>query len=159
LAVLGGNIYWVNDVAVGSLASTAAANCTASPPQENTLANAASPRGVAVYGNNVFWATNTNPGSVFQCPLVNCSGNVMTIAANQNLPKRIATDGKNVYWTNEGSNTVMKAPVGGGAAPTVIASGEVSPYNIAVDDTSVYWTSTGTLAKNNDGSVRSATPK
>ena len=61
------------------------------------------------------------------------------LASGQNTPYDIAVDGTSVYWTDPGSGTVMKVPLGGGS-PTTLASGLPGPGRIAVDGTSVYWT-------------------
>ena len=51
----------------------------------------------------------------------------------------MAVDATNVYWTDAGTNAVMKAPVGGGVMTTV-ATGQEPPFGVAVDGTNVYWT-------------------
>ncbi len=51
----------------------------------------------------------------------------------------IAVDDANVYWTDNNSGTVMKAPKTGGT-PQVLASGEPNTQFMALDAAHVYWT-------------------
>src|SRR5262249_8782335 len=50
----------------------------------------------------------------------------------------VVTDGVNLYWTDEVSQTVRKAPVAGGE-PTVLATDQITPTEIAIDGTNIYW--------------------
>jgi hypothetical protein len=61
-----------------------------------------------------------------------------TFATGQGKPWGIAVDDAYVYWTNEGTNTVMRAAKTGGA-PTMIAKDQAEPHRILVDSTSVVW--------------------
>src|SRR5258706_16270664 len=54
----------------------------------------------------------------------------------------LATDGKNIYWTEMMNGKVRSVPVAGGAIAEV-ATGQLSPTQIAVDATSVYWINQG----------------
>ncbi len=56
----------------------------------------------------------------------------------------LAVDATRVYWTASLDGEVLSAPIGGGAAPSVIASGLGSPWGIAVDDLGIYWTDAAT---------------
>ena len=62
-------------------------------------------------------------------------------------PYGLVLDKDNVYWTNQGDNTVMKAPKAGGAAHKV-ATGQNKPGAIAVDATHIYWINEGAEAPN-----------
>jgi hypothetical protein len=50
----------------------------------------------------------------------------------------LATDGKNVYWTEKTTGKVRSVAVAGGAI-TDVATAQLSPTQIAVDSTGVYW--------------------
>jgi hypothetical protein len=68
---------------------------------------------------------------------------VETLATGQLVPKSVATDGVNVYWTVDpqiaDAGAVMRVSVCGGT-PTPIASGSIHPQFVAVDDQNLYWT-------------------
>jgi hypothetical protein len=54
-------------------------------------------------------------------------------------PRRVATDGTQVYWTNSGDGTAMSCPVSGCGTPNLLgtASNFVGPIKVAGN--SVYW--------------------
>ncbi len=94
--------------------------------------------------SNVCVDVQTDFDNCGACGLV-CGGTcafgrcAVALATAQSGPEFIAVDPTSVYWTNETGGTIMKSPVGGGAA-TTLASGQSGPEFIAVDATSVYWT-------------------
>jgi hypothetical protein len=61
-----------------------------------------------------------------------------TFATGQSKPWGVAVDDAYVYWTNEGDDTVMRAPKGGGE-PAIIARSQAEPHRILVDSTNVIW--------------------
>jgi hypothetical protein len=69
-------------------------------------------------------------------------GAISTIAMRQAHPAAIAFDASWVYWTDNGTDAVMRAPVGGGTA-TVLAAAQHAPRQIAVDASAVYWIASG----------------
>lgn len=115
--------------------------------------------GAAVLWRSVMWGPSAHrialkgilertmrQGEVMAAPLA--GGPPWTVAAEQAGPGGIATDGRAVYWTDDGSGRVMAAALPGGS-PTVLASGQQGPGDIAVDGASVYWVNftSGTVMK------------
>ena len=80
------------------------------------------------------------------------------LAAGQPGPDAIAVDATHVYWINDASGELLRAPKAGGA-PTVLATKQSvdAPRHaaaLAVDESSVYWLTTGTREKHGaDGAV------
>lgn len=75
------------------------------------------------------------------------------LAGKLDHPSALTVDGTNLYFVtggtvaskNEGTNNVMKMPVGGGPAEIVFKGGDliIDPHSIATDDDSVYFSASG----------------
>jgi hypothetical protein len=117
--------------------------CQAGACQPVALADArAQPGGLIVAGGLAFW-TETGSGAVLQVPIA--GGMPQIVASGQAGAAPINADASFVYWINQGATyQVMKAPVGGGVAPTPLASGQGSPGVILVVGDALYWPSTAT---------------
>lgn len=87
------------------------------------------PRAVAVDGSVIYWANATTATSIVKF----AGGTTTVLATNQNSPADIAADANDVYWVNSGDGTVMKVPVGGGAAPSKLATGGGSEQRLLGD--------------------------
>jgi hypothetical protein len=61
------------------------------------------------------------------------------LATGLSVPNGIALDAQYVYWTDTGSNTIMRVAKSGGA-PELIADTQYKPMHVVVDDTYAYWT-------------------
>jgi hypothetical protein len=173
IAVKSGSVYWTASGAVRSVPAEGGALTTLFSGQAET-------RGIATDGVNVYWATEGTPqacpadggtcappvsGSLVMAPIA--GGAATTLATGQNNPLRVATDGVNVYWTDEGTandqafapddtdGAVMAVPVGGGT-PIAIASNQFMMGGLATDGASVYWTRAGTNSTATDGAVMKA---
>lgn len=74
-------------------------------------------------------------------------GMIVTLGESGEIPRRLASDGDDVYWASVGAKSVFKIPVAGGPVVTV-AAGLIAPNGVAVDNDRVYWTSTfeGTIS-------------
>jgi hypothetical protein len=80
------------------------------------------------------------------------NGTIDTFAAN--MPNDVVVEGADVFWTNDGSNNIVKLPknANAGTAPSVLASSQNNPRGITADATHVYWVNTGASA-GSDGAV------
>jgi hypothetical protein len=108
---------------------------------ETPLATGDVPWDIVVDATSIYWTeqgSSPNSGKVLKASKVD-GANGVTIAMGQAGPEGIAIDATSVYWANKAGGTIMKAPLGGGAA-TVLASGQMTPVNVAVDATHVFWT-------------------
>lgn len=94
-----------------------------SPSDPMTLAAGQKhPAGIAVTGGRVFWTNAREDGTVKSVPIE--GGPVVEFARGQAYPSAIAADAKLpfVYWINDGSGEVMRAPADGqGDAERLIA--------------------------------------
>jgi hypothetical protein len=88
----------------------------------------------------VYW-TDQFGGSVAYVPVG--GGTAVTVAADQPIPYFLASDGKNLYWTNStGSDggAVMKVGVGvDGGTPFELAAAPDAPTGVTSDGTNVYF--------------------
>lgn len=162
IAVRNGIVYWVNNVAGGSVMSVPA---TGGVP--TTIAsNQDYPWAVAVDGNNVYWTnydgasaifvgTPTNAGTVMEVPLG--GGTPVTLASALQGPWGIAVDAANVYFTTAGGNKVKSVPIdsGGNGPVTILAEDQYTPTAIAVDASNVYWVNESEVSSSNFGAVMS----
>jgi hypothetical protein len=103
--------------------------------------------GIAVGATNLYWAAYNRPDAGIAVVTVPLDGGSPTAIVSRlsGQPSVFATDALSVYWTNGVDGTVMKAPLHGGSATTLVA-GQNLPGFGAIDATSVYW-------RNADGSV------
>ena len=159
VAVDASGIYWVGQ-APDMLLGCPLAGCGGSPTVLMAgSTDVANVRQVALDADNVYF-TDGNPqlGMILACAKSGCGATPTVLANKLDAPVAIATDGVNVYWTEEGpdfvagasvtgAGRVRKCAVGGcGNAPTSIATGLTSPGAIALDDANVYWTEAGPTA-------------
>ena len=92
----------------------------------------------------MYWTNQTNPGTVKSAKTSAPGGAPTIIAPNQLAPYGIAVDSQYVYWTNFDGNTVVKAPLAGGAEYVLASGANLNiPTSIAVDSVNVYWANQG----------------
>jgi Domain of unknown function (DUF5050) len=126
IVVRAGTVYWNAGDVIESMSVSGGA--------PTTIASGVVSSDIAMNSTAVYWQTSTGIASA---PL--SGGTPTTVALSMPHVQQMTVDDDHVYWTDSTDGTVMKAPLGGGAATTLYA-GDL-PYAIAVDDTSVYWTS------------------
>jgi hypothetical protein len=99
-------------------------------------------------------AWSVGQGGVAACTLPNCASTEVAIAKNVPWPHTLAIDGTTVYFTTYASSgAVMKADLGGGALPVVVAADQPNPDRVVVDAKRVYWTNTGNTANPSIGQI------
>lgn len=138
VAVDGTNIYWT-DQQSGKVKAVPIAGGTI-----RTLAVGVTPMWMAVDALNLYWLDLHAPppsGDVTYSTVMAISlagGTPVTLAtsAPRDGYEDIATDGVNVYWTDD-ERGVLKMPTAGGMA-TVLATA-TCPGKLVVDETYVYW--------------------
>jgi hypothetical protein len=92
-------------------------------------------------GVNLYWVSEP-VGKVLKLGVDKHGELPMEIAGGQKSPTAIAVGGGDVYWTNRGDGTVMRAPIAGGA-PVLVAANQKEPIGIAADASAVVWANVG----------------
>jgi hypothetical protein len=116
------------------------------PPDDPTgdfgLTDLAIPSGLSVADLGVFGADGfaDHTGDIVRVPL---QGPAVTLAAQQQVPRRAVADAAFVYW-GTGEGDVLRVPIEGGATET-LASGLHWSIGLALDADSVYWADWGRL--------------
>ncbi len=139
----------------GAVWSCPPAGCSG-PGATQLAANAGTQLNLAITSKDVFWVdTDGGAGRILHCARSNCQLSVTTIAPDEGVPRGIAADETNVYWTDFARGRVLACPLGGcpKTGPMVLAEGG-APAAIALDSTAVYFTN----AVNNGTIVRVAKP-
>jgi len=93
--------------------------------------------GSAADSLSAYWVENRASGSVVKASLN--SGGEQVLAFNRPNPRALATDGINVYWI-EGTGTILKVPVNGGAITTLATGLTGIGGGLATDGTNLFWT-------------------
>jgi hypothetical protein len=149
--------YWTNEGTLGSNKGTIAKCSLTDPPAIDLVSGQDFPRNLVLdidpttkAATAVYWANfgaSGGPTSEMVMMVPISDPTKTTVIAAGHKPYGIALDKDNVYWTNQGDNTVMKAPKAGGAARRV-ATLQNKPGAIAVDATHLYWINEGGAAPN-----------
>jgi hypothetical protein len=102
-----------------------------------------------VAGGFVYFVDTT--GTIYSCPTTATGATATTYITDSNEPTALASDGTNLYWTDEGfgsssstpGGTIMKCALGATcAASTTLVKGVSEPTGVVVGATQVYWIST-----------------
>lgn len=89
---------------------------------------------IAVDKHNVYFTSHGfTSGGVHKVPK---TGGASVLLGTSSLPKGIAVDATNVYWSD--FTSINKVPIAGGAS-VMLSGGEPPGYGIAVDQGKVYW--------------------
>jgi serine/threonine-protein kinase len=142
-------VYWVDFGDMTGVGANGTVNSTAvggGGAVKTLVTGEDQPEGIAVDGTNVYWTSGANPGTVKMLAINAPAGTAPTIvASNLGSPHGIGIDSEYIYWTNYDDNSVMKAPIAGGASPYSIAKGTEcdNPDALFVDMKNVYWANKG----------------
>jgi hypothetical protein len=137
LAIDGTNVYWVDDIAQGTVNACALTGCNNTP---TVLATGQSmPTGITASQGIVYWVNygvGVTGGSVQECASTGCGGNPTPVATGQDAPTAVAVAGNgSIYWTTQ--NGVMKCS---GTLPCTPSTLGPTGSDIVVDANNAYWT-------------------
>ena len=146
------NVYWTTHATDGqvlALAKTAPLGTLPTVLADHQV----DPRRIAVADGFVYWTSqgdglHPNIGTVQRVAVT--GGAVTTLAGQLPAPDSLAISNGFVYWTDPGANAVMRMPVDGSAAPSLVAAGTDGPNGLAVTDTCVYFTDVAGLVRSHD---------
>jgi hypothetical protein len=148
IAVLDTSVFWTDVIAGTVMKGTIGGG-----PSFPLATGQASPKDIVATAVRVYWITDDGVG-VTAVEADPDAGSMAGLLAH-GMPMGLALSGANLYWTDQSTDKVMYAPVGGG--PPFPLTSALEPWGIAVDGTGAYWTepSGGTVMKfsSNDGTT------
>jgi hypothetical protein len=129
-AALGGNtghIYWPNELgdAIGR------ANLDGTGVDENFIAGASFPFGIAVDGAHVYWG-NFGEDTIGLASVDGTGANPSFITGASGAAG-VAVDGSCIYWGNSGADTIGRANLDGSNPNQSFITGASTPDGVAVD--------------------------
>jgi hypothetical protein len=132
------DLYWVDSGSIGHSTNSGGDADGAWLTSPDVLGG-----GIAVTAEHLYW-TGWN-GQIWRA---NRDGTgIQEIVSDATNPTSLAIDAQYLYWTNGSTDTIGRAPLGGGPAENAfIATGD-APTGIAVDGAHVFW------SNNNSGSI------
>lgn len=92
---------------------------------------------LAVDTNSLYWTDNADAGTISSLPLD--GGSVSVLAANQNQPFAITSNGSDLYWLT--LDAVMHEPLDGGKAVAIANTSQTIANNLTLDAAYLYWSS------------------
>jgi hypothetical protein len=113
---------------------------------------------IAINGIKAYVATNTTTGAIYNLSLGGGGAVNLTSGYPQNQPTSIVLDSQYVYWTNYGSNQVMRMTLNGLVAPTQLQANQTGAYGLAIDSSYLYWTQYNTGGPSNAMKVALSNP-
>jgi hypothetical protein len=113
---------------------------------------------IAINGIKAYVATNQNSGAIYNLSLSGGGATNLTPSYPQNQPTSIVLDNQYVYWTDFGTNQVMRMTLNGLVAPTTLQANQTGAYGLAIDSTYLYWTQYNNAGPSNAMRVPLASP-
>ncbi len=114
----------------------AAGACTA-PTNLRMVTGLSTPEDIIAANGRLFV---TDVGSNEVLAIDTATAAVTTLGTAQAKPWRIAVDDTYAYWSSHLGGAILRAPIGGGAAPVVLAN-TVQPTSVALDGDTLYFAS------------------
>lgn len=138
VGVGGGFVYWTDDLASGSVGSSAEGSLSLGTVDGNQT----DPYSLSVDGTYVYWADYTSMGTVWQYKIV--GGAIQTVGPSEDYPVRVVSDANQAYWIDEGTagnldGSLVEWDVAA-SARVVRATGLARPSSLAMDANAVYFT-------------------
>ena len=105
---------------------------------------------IAVRGESIFWTESVLFGRILTCPVSGCIGEPRVVASSLKTPHDLALDDEYVYFTypldagltigTSSSDRLLRCPIAGCSAPTVLAESLGISGPVVTDDQFVYFT-------------------
>lgn len=100
--------------------------------------------GLDTDGEYLYWASRGDTdGVIKRRRLDGGDAGPQTVVAGLGGIAALTVDRRNVYWVEEDTQIVAKAPRDGGGTPVTLANGQERMIAMAVDEWNVYWTGVG----------------
>jgi hypothetical protein len=102
--------------------------------------------GLALDDTYIYWANlygyTGQTGTILQCAAAECAGTTVQLVGGFDfIPLSVAVDPNWVYWTDLGTNQVLRCALSGcGDNPMIFANGQKGASGLALYGGNVYWT-------------------
>lgn len=145
------NVYWNTNAppdGIGQVLAYVRSQPLGGGATSQVLFTTEGSRNLFANGNYIYWASSYGSPQRIYRTLVGSGTNTQLVTASS--VSALTTDAVNVYWTDSGTNKVMKAPAAGGAAVQLAVAS--TPVSIYTDGASVFWSNFQDTA--DSGSIR-----